>query len=267
MNHKVQFLKAVLGDDGASALQKAAERSQAIENALVPRAILAWIGIAARSEHKGKLPGLDNTFVEFRKSESGYSGQIAVGDDVYEFTNQSLYHLAASVAVSMGVDHERVPSNIRDKDLANLGKSIDLLVKARVVTENYLKKAEAPGPAAPPVEAAGPLEAQAPTKQQGAPARPPKAKPKLPKLPKQPASVTLPKLKLSEAQLRKTCESCATSHVDKTGRFVGCLCWRALAKSTTLAKNTDGTFTMSFSTRAWDREAFEAFVSDMQVRR
>jgi hypothetical protein len=270
MNQKNQFLKAVLGDDGAQALRKAAERSDTLENALIPRTILAWIGIAARSSYSGALPGIENTYVEFTKSENGYSGQIAIGDDVYEFKDKNVYHLTASVAVSMGVDHERVPANLKDSDVARLGKSIDLLVKARVVTEQLLKKAvagaEAPGPAAKPTPAADPIAPDAPTAQQAALPKPTKAKPKLPRTSSKATSVPmLPKLKLSEAQLQKKCTACSSGHL-RNGKFIGCMCWRDLAKSTTLVKNGDGSFTMSFG-KDWDQDAVETFVADMRLKR
>lgn len=370
MSTKTQFLKAVLGDDGAHALLRATERSTALENALVPRTILAWIGLAARTQYEGSLPGIENSYVAFKKSEDGFSGQISIGDEVYDFKDKSVYHLAASVAVSMGVDHERVSDSVKSRDLKNLGKSIDLLVKARVLTEDLLNKrvldpsagysfshvqgttaglpsttvnvhapngehvgyatfqhtknnqllpfgvavdeahqrkgiasamyahaqkvtggtvvpsatqtdegaalwrgnaqqkqfgkVELPGQTAKPTEAAAPIPPDAPSMQAQGPQHPQKQKPKLPKLPKTPASVQLPKLKLSEAQLQKKCPDCDGGHI-KNGKFIGCMCWRDLAKNTTLSKNPDGTFTMSFGA-SWDRDAFEAFVSDMRVK-
>lgn len=198
-DRKFQFLQAVLGDDGARALAKAVERREDLGNALVPRAILSWIGIAARAQYEGPLPGLANTYISFKKSERGYNGQVAVDDTMYAFNEASLFHVASAVAVSMGIDHERVDGRLRDVDIARLGKNIDLLVGARIVTENLLKKNlekagfEGQGPAASPLDAAGPLTPEPPTAvQQAAPKGRRKQGPKPPVAPK------VPKLALSE---------------------------------------------------------------------
>lgn len=137
---KYNFLVAVLGTDGAKALRKAAERSHELGHALVPRTILAWLGIAAREDYEGDLPGVRNSYITFRKSESGYTGSISFTDeDMHEFQGASLEYLAAAVAVYLGADADRVGPGLRDLDLARLGKSIDLLVKARAVTANLEK--------------------------------------------------------------------------------------------------------------------------------
>lgn len=131
-SNKYSFLQAVLGEDGARALRKAMERSSELEAAVLPRAIVAWLEGPFSSSHEGVVPGCENQLV-FSKSESGFTGSIGIGDEVYAFENASTTHLAAAIAVSLGLEYEKVPSTVRSIDLAKLGKSLDLLVKAREV--------------------------------------------------------------------------------------------------------------------------------------
>lgn len=129
---RLDFLDEVLGTAGARALRKAIERQPTLEPLLVPRAVLAWVAMAARLGYEGPVPAHDVS-VRLAKSEHGFSG--SVGD--VEFANETLYRVAARVAVAMGVDGQ-LP-DARSLDLERLGKSLDALVKARVVAE--LRKA------------------------------------------------------------------------------------------------------------------------------
>ena len=142
---KLNFLKGVVGEDGASALQKAGERSERLENAIVPRTILAWLNSRSKDGgYEGEVPGICNTYIRFAKGERGYNGALSVGcEPAYEFKGVSLYHIAASLAVAIGANEEFDPS-IRSNDIARLGKSIDLLVKAKSLIHrmNELKKFE-----------------------------------------------------------------------------------------------------------------------------
>lgn len=135
------FLVSVLGEDGARALKKAAERSDALGQALLPRAILSWLGLASRWDYEGGLPGVENTYVAFKKSEDErLSGSIALGGDVYDFEGASPYHVAATVGVVLGMDDSPLHPSVRDLDLARLGKSIDALVKYRAASQELAKR-------------------------------------------------------------------------------------------------------------------------------
>jgi GNAT superfamily N-acetyltransferase len=123
------FLVATLGEDGAQALAKAAERWPPLAAVLVPRAIMAWLTVV--DDFEGQLPGVDNTYLSFTKAEEAYTGTIAVGDTSYGFEAATPAHLAASIGISMGLDADDLDPALRDLDLQRLGKSIDLLVKAR----------------------------------------------------------------------------------------------------------------------------------------
>lgn len=140
------FLTGVLGKDGAQALKKAAQKEAGISSAVVPRTILSWISLATRYEYEGGIPGVDNTYLQFRKTEGpGYSGAVSIGDEVYSFQNASMFHVAASVAVALGVDDTRIDSKVRDMTVTRLGKSIDTIVKARIAVQELEKKALDPG--------------------------------------------------------------------------------------------------------------------------
>jgi len=132
---KTRFLREVLGPDGAEALFKAVRRSPVLSQVLVPRTIISWTLSASAYGYQGPLPGLTKSFVEFRKSESPglYSGSLTVGDDTIPFTNTTLYRLAAHVAIALGTEPGAVHADLRDLDLARLGKSIDILTKARLL--------------------------------------------------------------------------------------------------------------------------------------
>lgn len=237
---KLQFLVAVLGEDGARALAKASERSQELGNVLVPRTIMAWLGMAGRDSYEGDIPGVINSYVQFTKNEQDYSGSVGVGEDVYTFENESIVHVAGAVAVALGIDHERAHPDLRDLDLARLGKSIDLLAKARAVAEKLLKepdeesaeKAEGPGPAAaprmqkPPDAPASPQlqVGRGPKASTGAPKTPGLPKPKLPKPPGM-----VKTLKITKSQAERKCSLCGFTQF-KGGKFSGCLCLRDLAK-------------------------------------
>jgi GNAT superfamily N-acetyltransferase len=139
-NTKSQFLEGILGGDGAKALSKAAARIPELESALLPRALMAWLGVCPTS-FEGNLPGVENSYLHFQKSEGNtYSGSIAIGDDIYAFEDASGLRVGACVAVALGADHEKLNPALADTDLVRLGKSIDTLVRARAVVEALQKR-------------------------------------------------------------------------------------------------------------------------------
>jgi hypothetical protein len=64
-----------------------------------------------------------------------YSGVVIVDDINYDFRDVNAEHLVGALAVAVGVD-EDIGSEIKDLDLARLGKTIDLLAKAHALTES-----------------------------------------------------------------------------------------------------------------------------------
>lgn len=154
MDKKDHFLTAVLGEDGWKALKKACVRNPELEAAILPRALWGWLASGVRSSYDGPIPGVENTYISFRKSESDlYSGTVKFGEAPHTFRNESLVYVGACMAVVLGADGERVSKRLTDSKAEKLAKSIDLLVKARVAVAELRKKsagAEAPGPAAKP---------------------------------------------------------------------------------------------------------------------
>jgi hypothetical protein len=247
------FLVELLGPIGAKALLKMAERSPALESALVPRAVLAWLGLVARYDYEGALPGVDNSYVSFTKTESGFEGSIALGADVYGMSQASIYHVAGSVAVALGVEPRLLDPKVKDLDVAKLGKSIDLLAKAQLASKELerkakekTKKAEGHGEPAKPMAQAAPIEPEL--------TQPPPAVPK-PKVP------TLPSLKVTKAEATKACRACGEVQF-QGDRFAGCLCFAGLQKSVKTSTKPDG-YLLDFG-KNWDLEAIEALIASMK---
>lgn len=257
---KYGFLKAVLGQDGAAALRKAADRLGGLEDAILPRAVLAWLSVAARGDYEGNIPGIDDSYLDFTKNQNGsYSGSIAMGEGVAPFQNATVFNLAASIALSLGA--EPFSNDFKDMDLVKLGKSIDIMAKAKFVSNADELAKGAPGPAHLGTKdevIQGPKGAPVPqTKQQvkgGKPIKAPKAAPRTAKLPqaKAPAlKVRLPGVKapnvaqkafaLSEDAGKEGCTECGLPLI-KNDTFVGCMCFKDMARHVTLSKNQGKTY-------------------------
>ena len=134
------FMASCLGKEGAKALNKAAEREPVLSDVLAPRAILSWIDFATKNNYEGEIPGQDNSYVTLAKSETGFSGSITLNNDVYSFSDSSIYQLAGTIALSLGLEPDTLDSDIRDTVLVKLGKSVDLLCKAQVLLGELNKR-------------------------------------------------------------------------------------------------------------------------------
>jgi hypothetical protein len=267
------FLVATLGEDGAQALAKAAERAPVLQAVLVPRAILAWLQNVETFE--GELPGVENSYVCFSKAENAYTGTVSVGDTAYGFEAATPLQLAASIGIALGVDADTLDPSLKDVDLQRLGKSVDLLAKARKTVEDLrVAKAEPPGPAAAPQKQGKPLEALPPIKQpRQADIKADTKKPK--------SGITAaktktsiggqadlkpdlgPQVKLTRAQAQRPCPVCAQQQF-RGERLVGCLCFQDLAKSADAVRTTEG-YTITFGSE-WDAEGIEVFLEGLQGR-
>jgi GNAT superfamily N-acetyltransferase len=120
------FLVSILGSAGAEALRRAAQRQPSLGSLLVPRAALAWV--QTQKSFDGVVPGNPGRLA-FAKSESGLTGQVLVGDNLYEFANATPEHVAAALSVSVGAGE--TTDQISRQVLVRLGKSIDTLVQAQ----------------------------------------------------------------------------------------------------------------------------------------
>lgn len=287
---KLQFLKAVLGDDGASALSKAAERAPELGAALLPRTIMAWLGVAARDDFEGTIPGVENTYLQFQKSEDRYSGSVSVGDDVYSFETATVLHLGACMAVALGFDHERTSPRLKDLDIQRLGKNIDTLVKARMAIAEIRKRAleatmakgekkvqggaEQPGPAHAPTPQEAPLAPIPPSPTQTSKGPIVSLRPKPPKLPTpkaaddqvqtgtaaKPPKSKAPTLKVTKAQAEVKCKVCDGEQFS-ANKFTGCLCMQELAKSTYTEVQPDG-YLLRFGAD-WDQDAILTLIESL----
>lgn len=260
---KLSFLQAVIGPDGAKALAKAAVTPD-LEWALLPRVVMSWLEVVAHGSYHGALPGIDETHLVLRKGETDFDGSITIGTDTYTFRDASIYHVAGSVAVAMGLDHEPQPA-LRHPALAKLGKSIDVLVKARTLRKasaqhsGGAKGVTLPGTAAKPQAPLAPLGPVAiqpkiagpgvgtksavsakPTASKTSPGAPPAGaagKPKVapPKLP----GIKQPTIKVSKAESKTPCPACGAIQF-KDDRYVGCICFADLCKHTRTMALNDG---------------------------
>ncbi len=140
MVDRQRLLTALVGVEGAQALAKAAVRLPELDNAMAPRALFAWLSLAGNG-YDGQVPGLDASRLALSKSESGYSGSLAIDGTDYEFVDVSLLHVSAAVGVMAGLSEQRVDPRVRDDDLYRLGKTVDVLVRARAVV-GAMKKNE-----------------------------------------------------------------------------------------------------------------------------
>lgn len=130
-----KFMAATLGADGAQALKKAIEREPRLDQVLVPRAIIGRLTFVANHEFEGQLPGVENSYIQFQKSEKGFNGSISLNEGIYSFEGASIYHIAASIAMALGVQPDTLDADVRDTVLVKLGKSIDTLAKAQVLMQ------------------------------------------------------------------------------------------------------------------------------------
>ena len=131
------FLKAVLGEDGANALKKAVElaKCDTFSNAILPRTVLGWLEVSPSFSYEGEIPGVDGTFIAFKKSESGFSGRISLLSGDYLFEDAPLIRVAAGIATALGVEAAEVAGAVKNVEIAKLGKSIDLLVKSKAILD------------------------------------------------------------------------------------------------------------------------------------
>jgi hypothetical protein len=243
------FLKAVLGTDGATAMRRAVAKDPRLEGYLIPRTFLGWA--MSKSQYEGSMPGIDDIYVQFSKSETtGYHGQIGKSNQpVTPFAADNEFHLVAELIQAFG--YNLTPFEGSDRSLSTLGKSVDALLKARALTakleKNAQGKVDLPGTTHKPTEATGPQEATKPVATQ-----PPLAKPKLPKSPAM--------LKVAKKDLTKACKTCE-GQMFKSERFVGCICWRDLAKHASTTLYSDGAV-VEF-TKAADRQSVFALCREL----
>ena len=299
MFNRAQFLIQILGADAARALAKAASRSEYLAQVIVPRTILAML--EAVPAYQGTVPGFDDCSLTYAKSETGFTGNVTLGEDFYKFESASIFHVAGAISTAMGLDSLLFNSG-RNTELQRLGKSIDLMAKSHWVGEE-LSKAEkkgtcevcggkggkheprliaglvldcrndpkklkkedlekkaigegsgkSAGPVAPAAPTAPTASAAAPTTPQKLPKMGPSATPPKPAKP-----VTSSTVKLTRSEKTRACPVCSMKQFNADDKFVGCLCFRALAKSVEWTDHFDHVELRLGS--EWDRETIVTFL-------
>lgn len=244
------FLAAVLGRPGA-ALAKSLEGSD-LGAWLPARAALGWVQTAG--EHGDTIPGTSIP-CSLVKGVVGWTGRLGT----YSFIEASDVHAAAAVAVHLNAVPGR--PDLKDVDLARLGKTVDALVKAQkrrgAAGEGGLSIAAAPQAPVAPVGAIPPggEDKAAADQEKQAKAR----KIVLPKISaKKPA---LPNIRVSKAEAQRACGLCACSQFNGD-RFVGCLCFRALAKSVAVRATPSEGYELTLG-QGWDLDGALALNSSL----
>lgn len=244
------FMHEVLGEDAATALAKAGERSEALASIVGPRTVVGWVNLAARWDYDGSVPGQEGSFLQFQKTEHGLTGAVAMGDQQLDFQNAQPEHLAAMLCVGLGCPPDLAKSeDATQLALARLGETIDLMVKARVAT---LLKAEAPrckscnkfygaqhekcprcgdmDKAELPGKAAGAIAPDAPEGQQA-----PQAK-----APRRMATKAPTQVSMTKSMSERKCSVCESAQFTKSGELKGCFCLRDLARFARSEPQGDG---------------------------
>lgn len=261
MSNINSFLKNVLGEDGLQACNRVNQKMPAMQTILAPRTILSWLTLAVRTNYDGEIPGVNQTYMSLSKHEQGISGIIISNGDSYEFANDDILDVASTLSVVLGVENLLIDPILKNTDISKLGKSIDMLVKARVISNNTVQeessseeskmdKVEEPGGAAAP------------------------KKPKKPEMPQVPVAVaptmnkpmkTVSKsfeLHIKKSQSEKMCPECGIRQF-RADKFSGCMCFRSLAKTVSTKVVKDG-YVLSLNKSSWDSETIQTLIASLE---
>jgi hypothetical protein len=131
---KHEFLEAVLGTKGSQKLERVSSEHPMLESVIVPRTILSWVETVGKLGYEGRIPGQDGSYLSLAKNENnGFCGALTIGDDLYTFEDVDSLHVSASIGVALGLNIPPLDDGLKKRDLSQLGKSIDLLVKSTIV--------------------------------------------------------------------------------------------------------------------------------------
>lgn len=250
---KLDFLEQVAGPDGAAALAKASDLGPDLEWAIFPRAVLSWLmAVTVGSGYEGNVPSTTSRLV-LQKHEAGYSGVVQIDGEDYTFASQPLSHVAGSVAIAVAGISEPAPGFVSPA-LAKLGKSIDLLVRARTLRKfgkpRSVDRINRPGAAAAPV---GPKPPEPPD-----PTAPPTNK-------KSPGGAAGgAKVKVTKSSAQADCPVCGGGARFQGGKFAGCACFRDLTKHAVCVETPDH-YELTLD-RHWDSDAVRCLEECFDVR-
>ncbi len=233
------FLKEILGDEGNAALKRVVDRAPIFKSIVVPRAIISWLSVMSKLGYEGELPGTPDSYISLDKSDSEqFTGALTIEDQMYEFENADLLHVAASVGVALGLDLEPIDEQLKTKDLSKLGKGIDLLVKSRIV--KTAKSAHKPKIIEDSFEEME--ETIIPSEIVSS------------------KGISKPKyFKLSKSESDKACNECGMNQFE-SNKFTGCICLKSLSKAIKTARQDDG-FILKFNMNELDEETVSTVIS------
>lgn len=233
MNKRDSFLSSVLGPSGAKALNKATEANADLGSAIVARTIMSWLELVSRKDiFDGAIPDT-NTRLLLKKSNDVFDGVVHLDKKQLIFNNASLNQVAGSVAVALDLDN-KVSSEVPGAQLVALGKSLDLLVKARFLSTHQV-------PELPTIK---------------------KLSKSIIKESRLPRAKRLVKIELDA--LKTKCLVCKDNFF-KAERFVGCHCFSELSSSINLLRK-NGKPVLSFNPNM-DEDAVLAVLGALRIGR
>jgi len=279
MKVKDAFLTSVLGADGRRAVLASVKKNASLDTWVYTRSIVAWLN-TIEDHHCGTIPGSTIPVVLIKADDTdtwsgGVQGSQHTEHYSYVFEDAAIAHVAAMVALNLAC--QPFPEiDFRDINMARLGKTIDSLAKA--TAKGGASGSGVHAAPIPPNEPHPPTD-KAPERRKtravtfklprlgqkikskpvakptttGASEAPKPATTGASEAPK--PATTGAKLTLSEKDSRQKCTICLGQQI-RDGSFVGCHCFRALAKSVTVNTNRTGTITLTFGAE-WDDEAIE----------
>jgi hypothetical protein len=278
------FMNEVLGEDATTALVKAGDRSEALAAIVGPRTVVGWVNLASRWSYDGVVPGHEGSFLQFQKNETGLTGAVAMGDQQLDFENAQPEHLAAMLCVGLGCPPDLMKSEgATQVALAQLGETIDLMVKAHLLT--LLKAEPKAGERCPKChskdvrtapagvkcgncgtnyspqegDARETKKAELPGKAAGAipPDGPEGQEAPQSKAPRRMATAKPTQLTLTKSMSERKCSVCESSQFSK-GELKGCYCLRALARFTKSEPKGDG-YLVTFGPE-WSKSQIRLFL-------
>jgi hypothetical protein len=260
------FIKIILGDEASNVLDRVVDRVPEFASVIVPRALIGWLNIMGKYGYEGEIPGQPNSYFSLVKNEDNlFTGAITIDNELYNFENAELLHVAASFGVALGIESASVSDQLKKRDLSDLGKNLDLLIKSNIV--NNFKNSRVK------ISKYGDFTVE-PQEDKFTVKHTPTNKVifdgvedlekaeqiadwcyQKDELVKPTNSV---KIKISKAESLRSCEICGESQI-YNDKFVGCVCYKSLSKSIKLKKN-QGSYLVSFS-KDLDAEAISALIS------
>lgn len=259
-----EFLAAILGDEGAAVLQKAAECIPDLEAIIVPRAVMAYLDAAKRLGYEGDIPG---------SKASLEKGELHIDGHVYSMEGDFL-NAASALTLSVAGDIQ-IPKTLDPRRVARLCKGVAALSKAKFlarirVMENSAKgsgdssssnsaSVSNDGVSISISEAGSSADEDSASLEKDGVAMPGKAAPMgAPKPPqgplpqkKSPGIGAQPPAKLTrsevfrKSELMKACKKCGQTQL-RGRQMVGCLCvCDTVLGSGVIVKSEDGTYVVS----------------------